>query len=152
MTSILWVYSRYPWIFPFKLKPKMWHTSNAHFKWFSNDCRVFTRQLVPYLPYRVITTKSIWPESRLKRTKISFRFRSMKTSGQIFVDRWWLKNLPPYAKNISPLVENVEILRFRVWNEKGSNVSIELINFEHYFIDYFDFLREQFNWDWKLEA
>lgn len=64
----------------------------------------------------------------------------MKTSGQIFVDRWWLKNLPPTRKILAPpSIENVEILRFRVWNEKGSNISIELINFEHYFIDYFDF-------------
>lgn len=74
----------------------------------------------------------------------------MKTSGQIFVDRWWLKNLSPAKILAPPPVENVEILQFRVWNEKVSNVSIELINFEHYFIDYFDFLREQFNWDWKL--
>lgn len=50
-----------------------------------------------------------------------------------------IKKPPPYAKNISPpSVENVEILRFRVW--KGFElISIELINFEHYFIDYFDF-------------
>lgn len=55
-----------------------------------------------------------------------------------------IKKPPPYAKNISPpSVENVEILRFRVWNEKGSNISIELINFEHYFIDYFDFFTRE---------
>lgn len=136
--SILW--EIHPLNFPLQNQICDTCQTNARFKWFSNDCRIFTRQPVPYLPYRVITTKSIWPESRLKRTKISFGFRSMKTSGQIFVDRWWLKNLPPTRKILAPpSIENVEILRFRVWNEKGSNVSIELINFEHYFIDYFDF-------------
>lgn len=92
----------HPWIFPFKNQKCDTCQTNARFKWFSNDCRIFTRQPVPYLPYRVITTKSIWPESRLKRTKISFGFRSMKTSGQIFVDRWWLKNLPPTRKILAP--------------------------------------------------